>query len=391
MVGRNYFFVTSAVSSTIILISSIFLARIYSPLEFGDYYEILFTASFLSIFFSLNTDTLIPYVVHKKILFTLLVGISVLLVALSLILIMFFPFYKVGLGILLSSSIIYNKSSMIFIISKRDYNLPGNLKVKMSIIQVAIKYFGKISTGFSALIFGDLIQNIFLFKETSSNIYSFHKLKKKIFLFVNRNKILLSKHIKYGIPQNLIDNVFEYLTPLSISILFDEYTLGLIMFLASKANGILQIVSVNLSQYLGSEYIHYNRSDCTKTFYKAILLWITTGLFTFMLLVYFGERIVIFLFTDKWVESFVFLLPYFPFVILRHVSASFGFLPILKKLQNKSIIFSLSRAIPCVTLIFVQFNFSLLSSYQFWIAYILIGSFVSIGQIVWYNFILRNE
>jgi O-antigen/teichoic acid export membrane protein len=160
------------------------------------------------------------------------------------------------------------------------------------------------------------------------------------------------------------------------------------MFLSTKANGVLQLISTASSQYYGTEFIHKSKKERNSSFYKNILLWITLGTLSFYILLLFGKPIIRFLFTEKWEESFKYLIPFYPYILVRNLSASYGFLPIFKQVQNKSILFSLTRTVPCLILIYVQYSLELFSVYKFWIIYLIIGSIVSLSQIIWYKKIL---
>lgn len=389
--SKNYFFFASLSSGIIILISSIFLARIYTPEEFGEYYKILFLGAVLATLFSLNIEVLIPYLKNKVFVFSFLVRLSLVLLTISLFIIWLTKNNQLGISILLSSSIILNKASIIYITSEREYKLVGNLKVLMSVIQTGIKFFGKTLMGFNSLYYGDVFQNIFLIRRALKESFLTNISKTKATCFYLKNKIIIIKHLKYGLPQTLIDSFFEFIIPISISIIYDNYTLGVMMFLATKANGVLQIISTNISQYLGTEYIHYDILLQKKVFNRHLFLWALFGLISFLTLFFFGKQLVILIFTVEWEKSFMYLLPFYPYIIIKNLSASFGFIPLLKKLQNKSIYFSIFRTVPSLFLVFFQFKFDFFSPYSFWVVYLGIGSIISFSQIVWYYQILGNE
>jgi hypothetical protein len=188
---RNKFFFSNILSGLIVLVSSILLARVYTPEEYGIYYNILFTGSILSLFFSLNSETLLPYVSQKKILLGLLILVAGTSFIFSIILLAIIQKKSIALGIMLASGITFNKANIMYKISERNYGNTGKIKLQMSLMQVSTKYFGKAIFGLDSLIVGDMIQNIFLFKRTLLKPIKLSCIKKLIQILIKKNHVLL--------------------------------------------------------------------------------------------------------------------------------------------------------------------------------------------------------
>lgn len=380
--GKIFVF-SSIFASFLNLISSVLMARLFSVEDFGFYYSIVYSASLIYLLISLNLDTLIPYLKNKKELVFIFNFCGLFFTIIGLILLASTTSNKIGQISLVIAGLFITRSNLNLLISLRLYKKSGFLKVSQTFVQILFKLIGSIPKLNVFFFISDFLQSLVYLRTIIIR-------KPNFYLFIRNNKILLKKHIRFGMPQGLIDSGFEYIVPLFIAFNYGEYAMGLVIFLFSKLQAIAQIISQSFSQYFGSEFRFLVKESRMKIFKRTLFGYVFVFIFIYTILYFFGELIIIFLFSEKWIDSLIFLKYGVILIMFKYFSAFFGFIPILFQLQEKSITFSILRILALTVLIFFSI-FTDLSLEHFWIFFSLIVSCVSFFQIKWYYNVLSKS
>lgn len=383
---KSYIYI-SILTNIITLLFSPIIARIYSIEDFGEYYNSLFLGSFIYIAFSFNLEALIPFLkVEKNRYFlanNILKPIGIVFIIFFFISLNFTDKFNYSFALLIASGNFIGKSAITNYISEKKYKKTSYLRVIQSSIYNVTKLIGGLINEKSLLTLSEFFQYIFYFRTFSFSLKRF-----KMFWKTSRSQI--SKHVKFGYPQSLIDASYESLVPILISIIYGEYIIGVIYFLFSKLQALIQLVTTSLTQVFSSEFRYFNTYQKIKTLKETIAIYSSIMILIYVLMIFFGEDLIKLIFGEKWIESYVFLEIGFVMVYFKHLSALFGFIPVMYMVQNKGIIFSVLRA----TLSFILLYFSFLKQLDvqyMWKFFTILVSIISLSQIIWYYTIIKKN
>jgi len=366
----------SILSGLLNLISSVYLAKLFTPETFGEYYSIIYVGSILYAITSINSDPLFPYLKRHRVLVGLYNNMGFLFLFLGILFMLIIEEHKFGFSIIFCSGMFFSKGNFLDLISSRNYKVAGLKKIWMTLLSIGAKVFGGILQINFVLFISDLFQSLVFitkYKFQVNDIIPFFKLNKEYFL----------KHFKYAFPQSIIDLVFEYIVPLFIAFKYGEYTLGLVFFMFTRVQSLFQLLTVSFSQLIGSEFRFLDKQKKIKGFTNLLFIWILLNICFFLVLYFYGEFLVGLLFSEVWSVSVVYIVWAFPSLIFKNFSAIFGFIPVMYLLQNKSIYFSFFRFSACLILMIFASIF-VIDILLFWKIYMLVGFFTALFQLFWY-------
>lgn len=316
-------FLGTGISQTIILLASLFLTRLFTPEDFGQFYLFLVSATLFAIIQTGSLEKAI--IVSKNITESNQIFILTLLLILlsNLILLLLFPFINLGLLSLLGKDIpislflcfLFYASAFGFLKLLQSYcNRIRKFKViasaniiKATFMSFAQLGFGYNGFGYKGLIYGGLVGlTISIIFISLSNLSEFKSLRQVLFM----------KKYAHLVKEKL--SFFVYETPVSI---INELSIQLPLFVFKASFGQAYAGHYSLPQrVLGQPMQLIGRSvaevffrftadmEHTKTSQKNIAFktfksLFLLGLLPFTIITLFGPSIFKFVFGDAWYES----------------------------------------------------------------------------------------